>query len=132
MNNSPSYTLDVSGTLGVTGAITLSNLGSVGTGVVVTSNTGLLSTATGVNQTGFMGSGSTTNQTTNSVGEITINHGLSFTPTMSFANLPASTVNVINVKSVSSTQIVFIIRDAATGSPLNGGSVSKIEWLAIK
>ena len=50
---------------------------------------------------------------------------------MSYYILP-KTNNIINVKSVSSSTIVVIIRDAATGSPLNGGSVSKIEWLAIK
>jgi hypothetical protein len=51
---------------------------------------------------------------------------------MAFANLPASTINIVNVKSVDATNIIFIIRDAATGNPLNVGLVSKVEWLAIK
>jgi hypothetical protein len=46
MNNSPSYTLDVTGTLGVTGATTLSNLAGSGTRMVTASSTGLLSTQT--------------------------------------------------------------------------------------
>jgi hypothetical protein len=42
----PSYLLDVNGTLGVTGATTLSNLGGSGTRMVTASSTGLLSTQT--------------------------------------------------------------------------------------
>jgi hypothetical protein len=42
----PAYKLDVNGTLGVTGATTLSNLGGSGNRMVVTNNSGLLSTQT--------------------------------------------------------------------------------------
>jgi len=42
--SSPSYLLDVNGTLGVTGATTLSNLAGTGTRMVTASNTGALST----------------------------------------------------------------------------------------
>ena len=43
---SPSYTFDINGTLGVTGATTLSNLAGSGTRMVTASSTGLLSTQT--------------------------------------------------------------------------------------
>jgi hypothetical protein len=43
-DTTPSYTLDVNGTLGVTGAATLTNLAGSGTRMVTASSTGLLST----------------------------------------------------------------------------------------
>lgn len=128
----PSYKLDINGSLGVTGATTLSTTSATPTSLLGKDGSNVVGTVTSVNQTGIIGRGSTTNQTTNSSGEITIAHGLGWTPIMAFANLPASTTNIVNVKSVDATNIVFIIRDAATGNPLNSGSVSKVEWLAIK
>ena len=124
--------LSLTGTLSVTGATTLSTTSATPTTLLGKDGSNVVGTVTSVNQTGIIGRGSTTNQVTNSSGEITIAHGLGWTPIMAFANLPASTTNIVNVKSVDATNIVFIIRDAATGNPLNGGSVSKVEWLAIK
>ena len=51
---------------------------------------------------------------------------------MAFANLPASTTNIVNVKSVDATNIVFVVRDGATNNVLNAQTVTKVEWFAIK
>jgi hypothetical protein len=51
---------------------------------------------------------------------------------MAFANLPASTTNIVNVKEVDGTNITFIVRDGATNNVLNAQTVTKIEFFAIK
>ena len=144
MNNSPSYTLDVDGTfnatgnsliggtLGVTGATTLSTTSATPSLLLGKDVSNVVGAVTTVAQTGLFGRGSVANQTTNANGEITISHGLSYTPIMAFANLPASTVNIVNVKSVDATNIVFVVRDGATNNVLNAQTVTKIEWFAIK
>ena len=90
------------------------------------------SSVTTVAQTGLFGSGSVTNAVTDANGIITVAHGFSFTPIMAFANLPASTTNIVNVKEVDGTNIVFVVRDGATNNVLNTQTVTKIEFFAIK
>jgi hypothetical protein len=143
-DDTPSYKLDVNGTLNATGATTLGSTLAV-TGAVTLSTTtatptsllgkdgsNVVGTVTTVAQTGLFGRGSVTNEATDANGIITVAHGFSFTPIMAFANLPGSTTNIVNVKEVDGTNIVFVVRDGATNDVLNTQSVTKIEFFAIK
>jgi hypothetical protein len=143
-DDTPSFKLDVNGTLGVTGASTLSSTLAV-TGAVTLSTTtatptsllgkdgsNVVGTVTTVAQTGLFGRGSVTNAVTDSNGNITVAHGFNFTPIMAFANLPGQTINIVNVKSVDNNNIVFVVRDGPTNDVLNTISVAKIEFFAIK
>ena len=136
--------INMNGTLGVTGATTLGSTLAV-TGAVTLSTTSatpstllgkdgsnVVGTVTTVAQTGLFGRGSVTNAVTDANGIITVAHGFSFTPIMAFANLPGSTTNIVNVKEVDGTNIVFVVRDGATNDVLNTQSVTKIEFFAIK
>jgi hypothetical protein len=143
-DDTPSYKLDVNGTLNATGATTLGSTlavtGSVTLSTTTATPTSLLGkdgsnvvgTVTTVAQTGLFGRGSVTNEATDANGIITVPHGFSFTPIMAFANLPGSTTNIVNVKEVDGTNIVFVVRDGATNDVLNTQSVTKIEFFAIK
>jgi hypothetical protein len=143
-DDTPSYKLDVNGTLNATGATTLGSTLAVTDAVTLstTSTTpstllgkdgsNVVGTVTTVAQTGLFGRGSVTNATTDANGNITVAHGFSFTPIMAFANLPGSTTNIVNVKEVDGTNIVFVVRDGATNDVLNTISVTKIEFFAIK
>jgi len=143
-DDTPSFKLDVNGTLGVTNAATLSSTLSV-TGAVTLSTTtatpttllgkdgsNVVGTVTTVAQTGLFGRGSVTNAVTDANGNITVAHGFNFTPIMAFANLPGQTINIVNVKSVDNNNIVFVVRDGPTNDILNTISVAKIEFFAIK
>jgi hypothetical protein len=143
-DDTPSFKLDVNGTLGVTGAATLSSTLSV-TGAVTLSTTtatptsllgkdgsNVVGSVTTVEQTGLFGRGSVTNAVTDANGNITVAHGFNFTPIMAFANLPGQTINIVNVKEVDGTNITFVVRDGATNDVLNTISVAKIEFFAIK
>jgi CRISPR-associated DxTHG motif protein len=92
----------------------------------------VVGTVTTVAQTGLFGRGSVTNAITDANGNITVAHGFNFTPIMAFANLPASTTNIVNVKEVDGTNITFVVRDGATNNVLNTQTVTKIEFFAIK
>ena len=124
--NAPTKTLDVNGEVRIATvtATPTSLLGKDGSNVV--------GAVTTVAQTGLFGRGSVTNAVTDANGIITVAHGFSFTPIMAFANLPASTTNIVNVKEVDGTNIVFVVRDGATNNVLNTQSVTKIEFFAIK
>jgi hypothetical protein len=122
--NSSGGTISGAVTLSTTSATPLTLLGKDGSNVV--------GTVTTVAQTGLFGRGSVTNAVTDSNGNITVAHGFNFTPIMAFANLPAQTANTVNVKSVDANNIVFVVRDGATFSPLNVQTVTKIEFFAIK
>jgi hypothetical protein len=143
-DTTPSFKLDVNGTLGVTNAATLSSTLAV-TGAVTLSTTtatptsllgkdgsNVVGTVTTVAQTGLFGRGSVTNAVTDANGNITVAHGFNFTPIMAFANLPGQTTNIINVKAVDDTNITFVVRDGATNNVLNTQSVSTIQFFAIK
>ena len=143
-DDTPSYKLDVNGTLNatgatsigstlaVTGATTLSTTTATPTSLLGKDGSNVVGTVTTVAQTGLFGRGSVANVVTNANGEVTITHGLGFTPIMAFANIPGSTVNIVNVKSVNSTDIVVVIRDSDGGGVQNTVTISTIQWFAIK
>jgi hypothetical protein len=143
-DDTPSYKLDVNGTLNatgattlgltlaVTGAVTLSTTTATPTALLGKDGSNVVGTVTTVAQTGLFGRGSVTNAVTDANGNITVAHGFGFTPIMAFANLPAQTANTVNVKSVDATNIVFVVRDGATFSPLNTQTVSNIQFFGIK
>jgi hypothetical protein len=143
-DDTPSFKLDVNGTLGVTGAAALSSTLSVTEAVTLSTTTAtptsllgkdgsnVVGTVTTLAQTGLFGRGSVTNAVTDSNGNITVAHGFNFTPIMAFANLPGQTINIVNVKSVDNNNIVFVVRDGPTNDVLNTISVAKIEFFAIK
>jgi hypothetical protein len=116
----------------ISGAVTLSTTTATPTSLLGKDGSNIVGTVTTVAQTGLFGRGSVTNAETDANGNITVAHGFNFTPIMAFANLPAQTANVVNVKSVDGTNIVFVVRDGATYNPLNVQTVTKIEFFAIK
>jgi CRISPR-associated DxTHG motif protein len=143
-DDTPSFKLDVNGTLGVTGAATLSSTLAVTSAVTLSTTTAtptsligkdgsnVVGTVTTVAQTGLFGRGSVSNTVTDANGNITVAHGFNFTPIMAFANLPGQTTNIINVKSVDATNITFVVRDGATNDVRNTVTISKIEFFGIK
>jgi hypothetical protein len=116
----------------ISGAVTLSTTTATPTSLLGKDGSNVVGTVTTVAQTGLFGRGSVTNAITDANGNITVAHGFNFTPIMAFANLPASTTNIVNVKEVDGTNITFIVRDGATNNVLNAQTVTKIEFFAIK
>jgi hypothetical protein len=116
----------------ISGAVTLSTTSATPSSLLGKDGSNVVGTVTTVAQTGLFGRGSVTNAVTDSNGNITVVHGFNFTPIMAFANLPGQTTNIVNVKSVDGTNIVFVVRDGATNDVLNTISVAKIEFFAIK
>ena len=116
----------------ISGAVTLSTTTATPTSLLGKDGSNVVGTVTTVAQTGLFGRGSVTNVVTNANGEVTITHGLGFTPIMAFANIPGSTVNIVNVKSVNSTDIVVVVRDSDGGGVQNTVTISTIQWFAIK
>jgi hypothetical protein len=116
----------------ISGAVTLSTTTATPTTLLGKDGSNVVGTVTTVAQTGLFGRGSVTNAITDANGNITVAHGFNFTPIMAFANLPGQTTNIVNVKSVDITNIVFVVRDGATNNVLNNQSVSSIEFFAIK
>jgi CRISPR-associated DxTHG motif protein len=116
----------------ISGAVTLSTTTATPTSLLGKDGSNVVGTVTTVAQTGLFGRGSVTNAVTDANGNITVAHGFNFTPIMAFANLPASTTNIVNVKEVDGTNITFIVRDGATNNVLNAQTVTKIEFFAIK
>jgi CRISPR-associated DxTHG motif protein len=116
----------------ISGAVTLSTTSATPTSLLGKDGSNVVGTVTTVAQTGLFGRGSVTNAVTDANGNITVAHGFNFTPIMAFANLPASTTNIVNVKEVDGTNITFIVRDGATNNVLNAQTVTKIEFFAIK
>jgi len=116
----------------ISGAVTLSTTTATPTSLLGKDGSNVVGAVTTVAQTGLFGRGSVTNAVTDANGIITVAHGFSFTPIMAFANLPGSTTNIVNVKEVDGTNIVFVVRDGATNNVLNAQSVTKIEFFAIK
>jgi hypothetical protein len=116
----------------ISGAVTLSTTSATPSSLLGKDGSNVVGAVTTVAQTGLFGRGSVTNAVTDANGIITVAHGFSFTPIMAFANLPGSTTNIVNVKEVDGTNIVFVVRDGATNNVLNAQSVTKIEFFAIK
>jgi len=116
----------------ISGAVTLSTTTATPTSLLGKDGSNVVGAVTTVAQTGLFGRGSVSNEVTDANGNITVAHGFNFTPIMAFANLPGQTTNIINVKSVDATNIVFVVRDGATNNVLNTQTVTKIEFFAIK
>jgi CRISPR-associated DxTHG motif protein len=122
----------LSSTLAVTDAVTLSTTSATPTSLLGKDGSNVVGSVTTVAQTGLFGRGSVSNEETDANGNITVAHGFNFTPIMAFANLPGQTTNIINVKAVDGTNITFVVRDGATNNVLNTQTVTKIEFFAIK
>jgi hypothetical protein len=127
-----SCTETLTGNKTFSGTVTTSNLTGTANAIVGKTSSNVLTTLTSVNQSGIMGIGIDGNTNTDANGRITINHGLSFTPTVVFANITDSSNRIINVYSQSSTQIIFQIRYADTGLVASSAYVSPFYWLALK
>jgi hypothetical protein len=127
-----SCTETLTGNKTFSGTVTTSNLTGTANAIVGKTSSNVLTTLTSVNQSGLMGIGIDGNTNTDANGRITINHGLSFTPTVVFANITDSSNRIINVYSQSSTQIIFQIRYADTGLVASSAYVSPFYWLALK
>jgi hypothetical protein len=141
-DDTPSYKLDVNGTLNATGATTLGSTLAV-TGAVTLSTTSatpttllgkdgsnVVGTVTTVAQTGLMKAGSVT-QNTSSVGIISVAHGLSYEPTQVIVTLAQQNSYIVVCHNITATTLFFTVYDSVTGNPLNNISVG-IFWLAIK
>jgi hypothetical protein len=127
-----SCTETLTGNKTFSGTVTTSNLTGTANAIVGKTSSNVLTTLTSVNQSGIMGIGIDGNGNTDANGRITINHGLSFTPSVVFANITDSTNRIINVYSQSSTQIIFQIRYADTGLVASSAYVAAFYWLALK
>ena len=123
----------LSGNTTLSGTVTTSNLTGTANAVVGKTSSNVLTTVTSVNQTGFMYNGSETLKTTDANGNITINHGLSWTPTAIYIsfNYQTNANYSVGVWSISSTQFKFTIYDN-TNTPLNNIQITGFTWLAIK
>jgi hypothetical protein len=141
-DDTPSYKLDINGTLNATGATTLGSTLAV-TGAVTLSTTSatpltllgkdgsnVVGTVTTVAQTGLMKAGSVT-QNTSSVGIISVAHGLSYKPTQVIVTLAQQNSYIVVCHDITATTLFFTVYDSVTGNPLNNISVG-IFWLAIK
>jgi len=123
----------LSGNTTLSGTVTTSNLTGTANAVVGKTSSNVLTTVTSVNQTGFMYNGSETLKKTDANGNITINHGLSWTPTAIYIsfNYQTNANYSVGVWSISSTQFKFTIYDN-TNTPLNNIQITGFTWLAIK
>jgi hypothetical protein len=122
----------LSGNTIMNGTVTMSSTSATPTGLIGINASNLIGDITTVAQTGIFARGLVTNQTTSTGGVITIEHGLNFTPSMAFANLPDSTTKIVNVAVVDATYILFVVRDGATNNVLNTQNVPAIQWFAVK
>jgi hypothetical protein len=138
----PSSTLSVNGTLGVTGAATLSSTLAVTDAVTLSTTSAtptsllgkdgsnVVGTVTTVAQTGLMKAGGVT-QNTSSVGIISVAHGLSYKPSQVIATLAQQNSYIVVCHDITASDLFFTVYDSVTGNPLNNISVG-IFWLAIK
>jgi hypothetical protein len=141
-DDTPSYKLDVNGTLNATGATTLGSTLAVTDAVTLSTTTAtptsllgkddsnVVGTVTTVAQTGLMKAGSVT-QNTSSVGIISVAHGLSYEPTQVIVTLAQQNSYIVVCHDITATTLFFTVYDSVTGNPLNNISVG-IFWLAIK
>jgi hypothetical protein len=141
-DDTPSYKLDVNGTLNatgattlgstlaVTGAVTLSTTTATPTSLLGKDDSNVVGTVTTVAQTGLMKAGSVT-QNTSSVGIISVAHGLSYEPTQVIVTLAQQNSYIVVCHDITATTLFFTVYDSVTGNPLNNISVG-IFWLAIK
>jgi hypothetical protein len=146
MNNSPSYTLDVNGTLGVSGSTTLSSTLGVAGALTLSTTTATPTTLLGkdgsnvvgevttVAQTGLMTRGSTTATTGGSVATFDVTHNLGIEPTSVIVTpnaINGSTKIFYEIISKSSTAFRVQAFNVADGSIATNKTVS-IYWMAIK
>jgi len=141
-DDTPSFKLDVNGTLGVTSAATLSSTLAVTDAVTLSTTSAtpttllgkdgsnVVGTVTTVAQTGLMKAGSLT-QNTSSVGIISVAHGLSYEPSQVIATLAQQNSYIVVCHNITASDLFFTVYDSVTGNPLNNISVG-IFWLAIK
>ena len=135
----PAYKLDVNGTLGVTGATTLSNLAGSGTRMVTASSTGLLSTqtiptgtVTSVGGTGTV-NGITLTGTVTSSGNLTLGGTLS---NVSLASQVTGTLPILNggtgatSASAARTNLGATVRGANTFLLTDLGAISFLRYNA--
>jgi len=121
-----------SGNTAMDGTVTMSSTSATPTGLIGINASNAIGDVTTVAQTGLFARGLVTNQTTSTGGVITIEHGLNFTPSMVFANLPLSTTNIVNVAVVDEVYILFVVRDGATNNVINTQNIPAIQWFAVK
>jgi hypothetical protein len=121
-----------SGNTVMDGTVTMSSTSATPTGLIGINASNAIGDVTTVAQTGLFARGVVTNQTTSTGGVITIEHGLNFTPSMVFANLPLSTTNIVNVAVVDEVYILFVVRDGATNNVINTQNIPAIQWFAVK
>jgi hypothetical protein len=122
--NAPTKTLDVNGQVRINTvtATPTSLLGKDGSNVV--------GEVTDINQSGVMKVGGIT-ATTNSVGNINVAHGLSYTPSKVIATIAQLNSYVIVVRGITSSNLEFRIYDSTTGVGLDTVSVGFF-WIAFK
>jgi len=130
--NTPSYTLDVNGTLGVTGAVTLSTTTVSPTSLLGKDGSNVVGTVTTVAQTGLMTRNIVTDASTISGSElINVTHGLSSEPTAVLLTVFGSTNYILQVASKTSSTFTVQVKNY-NGTPAINATLISFSWLAIK
>jgi hypothetical protein len=143
-DTTPSFKLDVNGTLGVTSAATLSSTLAV-TGAVTLSTTtatpstllgkdgsNVVGTVTTLAQTGLMTRDIVTNASTISLSElIDVSHGLGSEPTAVLLTVFGNTSYILQVASKNSSTFTVQVKNY-DGTPAIDATLISFSWLAIK
>jgi hypothetical protein len=137
-DDTPSFKLDVNGTLGVTGAATLSgtitasNLTGTADGIVGKTSGNVLTTVTTVAQTGLMTRNIVTNASTISGSElINVTHDFVTEPTAVLLTVFGSTSYILQVASKNSSTFTVQVKNY-DGTPAINATLISFSWLAIK
>jgi hypothetical protein len=143
-DTTPSFKLDVNGTLGVTGAATLSSTLAVTEAVTLSTTTAtptsllgkdgsnVVGTVTTVAQTGLMTRDIVTNASTISGSElINVTHGFITEPTAVLLTVFGSTSYILQVASKNSSTFTVQVKNY-DGTPAINATLISFSWLAIK
>ena len=129
----PAYKLDVNGTLGVSGATTLSTTTATPTSLLGKDGSNVVGTVTTVAQTGLMTRGETTATTGTPSATFTVTHGLGFNPTavlVTSAGIGDGDKIIFEVYAKNNT--TFSVQAWNYNGTEASGKTVKIYWLALK
>jgi hypothetical protein len=131
-DTTPSYTLDVNGTLGVTDAVTLSTTTATPSSLLGKDGSNVVGTVTTLAQTGLMTRNIVTNASTISGSElINVTHGFTTEPTAVLLTVFGSTSYILQVASKNTSTFTVQVKNY-DGTPAINATLISFSWLAIK